>query len=215
MSPTSCCRNHIRPLPLLAFRPWETCMSIGALSSHLRTQPQRRRQRQHAWLQEATGFARVMEDIRAAGKPVVGHNMMFDLVFVLNIFVGDFPTWREFKEACGQTFPAGVYDTKHIVKVLEAHSGPVFEQNSLGDLYAATQNLPEGSAAAAAAAASRSAVRNLLLRARELTGSGEGCAAAAQTHACIRSMRTSDMSRRQRGVCMPAMRSNGALRAQV
>jgi poly(A)-specific ribonuclease len=58
-----------------------------------------------------------MPAIRAAGKPAVGHNCLFDLVYVLTQFVDHNETWPEFQAAMGKWFPGGLYDTKHLAKV--------------------------------------------------------------------------------------------------
>lgn len=130
-------------------------------------------------LQAAAGFSRVISLIQASRKPVVGHNMLFDLIYVLNIFVADFPAWPDFKAAADVWFPGGIYDTKHLTHALEARhqarsggngggaAAPLFDSTTLGDLYEA---LVEGRGADGAGGQ----WRTLLDR-----GAGDGCAARA------------------------------------
>lgn len=70
----------------------------------------------------AAGFSVVFELLRECGKPAVGHNVRYDLAFCLAAFVQrPLPkTWREFKRLVGAWFPGGVYDTKHLARVLAA-----------------------------------------------------------------------------------------------
>lgn len=137
-------------------------------------------------VQAAAGFTSVMSILQAAGKPVVGHNMLFDLIYVLNIFVADFPAWPDFKAATEAWFPGGIYDTKHLTNALEqahpAHppgggnggggSPPLFDSTTLGDLYEA---LVEGKRAEGATG-----------RWRELLEKGCGVIAALQTGTVLR-----------------------------
>ena len=94
-------------------------------------------------VQAAVGFSHVISALQASGKPVVGHNMLFDVIYVLNIFVADYPGWPAFKAACEHWFKGGVYDTKHITRALDerhppdAGGGPLFDSTTLGDLYEA------------------------------------------------------------------------------
>ena len=115
----------------------------------------------------------MLAEIRAAGKPACGHNMLFDLVFVLNIFGGDYPTWSEFKKACELFFPAGIYDTKHVFKGVEKRTGRLLPSNHLGDVYAAMK-APEVSTDADAA--TQALVRAVLQKARDESGAPDGCA---------------------------------------
>ncbi|KAF8061172.1 PAT17 [Scenedesmus sp. PABB004] len=88
----------------------------------------------------ATGFSRVFELLRDSGKPAVGHNLRFDLVFCLAAFVqAPLPrTWAGFKSLVGSWLPGGVYDTKHLAQCLAgASGGQLLPDTSLGTLYAA------------------------------------------------------------------------------
>jgi hypothetical protein len=122
-------------------------------------------------MQEATGFSQVLAEIRDAKKPVCGHNMLFDLVFVLNIFGGDYPTWAEFKKACEEFFPAGIWDTKHVFRRVEKVTGRLLPSNHLGDVYAAMK-APEVSTEADAAM--QELVKKVLQQASQAAVSSDG-----------------------------------------
>lgn len=124
-------------------------------------------------MQAATGFSHVLAEIRDAKKPACGHNMLFDLVFVLNIFGGDYPTWAEFKKACELYFPAGIYDTKHVFRCMEQRTGRLLPSTHLGDVYAAMK-APEVSTESDVA--TQSLVRAALQKARDAAGTPDGCA---------------------------------------
>eukprot|EP00892_Ulva_mutabilis_P009389 jgi/Ulvmu1/6822/UM031_0026.1 len=125
-----------------------------ATKAQLEGRERQQRQERLDTIEAAAGFSHVIAALKAAGKPVVGHNMLFDLIYVLNIFVADFPTWRAFKAGCMEWFPGGVYDTKHITRALDARHAdggavPLFDSTTLGDLYEAIVQgkRPDGAAA--------------------------------------------------------------------
>jgi len=93
-------------------------------------------------LQRAAGFTRVLEAMRDSGRPLVGHNCMFDLAYVLGACAepGLPPTWEGYKHLVGQWFPGGVYDTKYLSRCLpEIFQGAT----ALGEVYAGlTQDGP-------------------------------------------------------------------------
>ena len=91
-------------------------------------------------MQEATGFSNVMRLIREARKPVIGHNMLFDVVYTLNMFVADFTDWGPFRFAVQNWFPAGLYDTKYICKELTKTNPELIAGTSLGSLYTGLQS---------------------------------------------------------------------------
>ncbi|TRY79724.1 hypothetical protein TCAL_13099 [Tigriopus californicus] len=63
-------------------------------------------------LDEAVGFAKVIQKLSQSRKPVVGHNMFLDLCYTLNQFVCTLPeSYSEFKHLANKTFPILV-DTK-------------------------------------------------------------------------------------------------------
>lgn len=85
-----------------------------------------------------------MHLIRDAGKPLVGHNCLFDIVYILTQFVQSYETWPEFQKGIQEYFPAGVYDTKHICKALESTCEDLFPSNHLGGLYEHLRDSDEG-----------------------------------------------------------------------
>jgi poly(A)-specific ribonuclease len=43
------------------------------------------------------GFSAVIESLIAAKKPIVGHNMIYDIIYLYNQFIDDLPdTYNEF-----------------------------------------------------------------------------------------------------------------------
>ncbi|CAG7728330.1 unnamed protein product [Allacma fusca] len=67
-------------------------------------------------LEYYTGFSRVIQALKRARKPMVGHNMYTDLVLTFHRFVNDLPeTYEEFKVQAHDAFPI-VYDTKAIAQ---------------------------------------------------------------------------------------------------
>ena len=60
-----------------------------------------------------------MDAMRDCGKPVVGHNLSFDLSYTLHSCAAELPdTWAEYKALVARWFPGGVYDTKHLAAQL-------------------------------------------------------------------------------------------------
>ena len=85
----------------------------------------------------AAGFSLVLEAMRGCGKPMVGHNVRFDLAFCLQQFVAPSPpSWKEFKALVEKWFPGGVYDTKYLAHQLLGVTGrQIITDTSLGGLY--------------------------------------------------------------------------------
>lgn len=86
-----------------------------------------------AKLQDTLGMRLLFEALVQSGKPLVGHNCLFDLMFMLNSFEGelaeDLMTFRLQLHALLPT----IYDTKYIST--SGVLGAVVEGNALGDLY--------------------------------------------------------------------------------
>ncbi|KAK8770181.1 hypothetical protein V5799_013354 [Amblyomma americanum] len=62
----------------------------------------------------ALGFSRCFEALVSSGKPIVGHNMLLDLLMLYNQFCEPLPpSFAKFKAALNAVFPL-VYDTKHM-----------------------------------------------------------------------------------------------------
>lgn len=61
---------------------------------------------------EQYGFTHIIDLLIEAKKPLVGHNMIFDVMFLYYQFIDDFPeTYDEFTKAWADNFPL-TYDTK-------------------------------------------------------------------------------------------------------
>ena len=99
---------------------------------------QSRQQKELAVL-EASAFVELLQAMRRSSKPVVGHNLAFDLAYTLQSFVSPLPsTWEEYQHRVRRWFPGGVYDTKHIARQMEHTSSAlslVFEDTGLGNLF--------------------------------------------------------------------------------
>jgi hypothetical protein len=69
---------------------------------------------EEAMFKRKLGFRVVFEMLQAAGKPIVGHNCFFDLLFLFRWFEGPLPSsFSAFRRNFAELFPAGVYDTKY------------------------------------------------------------------------------------------------------
>ncbi|XP_078394073.1 poly(A)-specific ribonuclease PNLDC1-like [Cetorhinus maximus] len=67
-------------------------------------------------LEAALGFTRVFRELVGANKPLVGHNMLLDLMYIHDKFYRSLPeSFVEFKTNIHKLFPS-VFDTKHISK---------------------------------------------------------------------------------------------------
>ena len=86
-------------------------------------------------VQVAGGFSNVMTLLAESRKPLVGHNCLFDIVYMLCQLVATKRTWADFKNKLQSFFPAGLYDTKHLAKVLLKRHEGLFPDTSLGPLY--------------------------------------------------------------------------------
>lgn len=68
-------------------------------------------------IDQEMGFTRVIEMIIDAKKPLIGHNMMFDLCFIYHQFVEDLPrTFKDFTKGWNSNLPE-IYDTKVVSEV--------------------------------------------------------------------------------------------------
>lgn len=76
------------------------------------------------------GFSLIMKAIIEAKKPVIGHNCMYDWIYLYNQFIGPLPeTYLEFAHEWNQRFPF-TYDTKVL-----AYNSKAFYNTSLGQIY--------------------------------------------------------------------------------
>eukprot|EP00588_Corethron_pennatum_P035665 CAMPEP_0194347048 /NCGR_PEP_ID=MMETSP0171-20130528/105771_1 /TAXON_ID=218684 /ORGANISM="Corethron pennatum, Strain L29A3" /LENGTH=629 /DNA_ID=CAMNT_0039114251 /DNA_START=64 /DNA_END=1953 /DNA_ORIENTATION=- len=125
------------------------------------------------------GFRRMWTALTGAGRPLVVHNGLFDLLFMCAHMHDDLPaSLAGFKELIGELFPAGVYDTRTVGKKMtvvaevdpdadadadtaKTHDGkdqedeaparrPMFPELRLDRLYACCKSEAEASVAAAA-----------------------------------------------------------------
>ncbi|RDD43985.1 Poly(A)-specific ribonuclease PARN [Trichoplax sp. H2] len=63
-------------------------------------------------LDDAVGFCKVIDILRKANVPVVGHNMLHDILHLVHQFIAPLPNdYYEFKEIVNTAFP-NLYDTK-------------------------------------------------------------------------------------------------------
>ena len=66
------------------------------------------------------GFSRVMEQISKSKKPIIGHNMIYDVAFMYHQFFKPLPeTYAQFAESVNREFLPNLYDTK----TLSLHAG--------------------------------------------------------------------------------------------
>ena len=85
-----------------------------------------------ASLEARAGFLRVFRALGAARRPLVGHNCLYDLLFLFSHFHAPLPdTLLELKRAISALLPA-VWDTKHLAAASEQYS-----DTGLGPLHAA------------------------------------------------------------------------------
>ena len=64
------------------------------------------------------GFNKVIAAIQESQKPVVGHNMLMDLILIIKQFYQDLPPlYEDFKKLTNELFP-NIYDSKHISSAL-------------------------------------------------------------------------------------------------
>lgn len=71
--------------------------------------------------------------LQKAGKPIVGHNMMFDILFTYSKFIGPLPpTYKQFAKLWTQLFCGGTYDTKclskHIISLAQDAKDRIFQK---------------------------------------------------------------------------------------
>lgn len=69
-------------------------------------------------MESIAGFTLIFEEIWNSGKPLIGHNSLYDVLFLYSSFVDNLPSdYLNFKKALaeGRRF----YDTKYIATRLE------------------------------------------------------------------------------------------------
>ncbi|KAI1293799.1 Poly(A)-specific ribonuclease PARN [Halotydeus destructor] len=91
-------------------------------------------------LTEATGISGIVQLLVKYAKPVIGHNLLLDLMHVINQFVTPLPaTYKEFKQTVHSLFPA-VYDTKFIASTLDFKQ--ILPSTTLGDMFNSVKKSP-------------------------------------------------------------------------
>lgn len=76
------------------------------------------------------GFALVMDALIKSKKPFIGHNCLYDWLYIYNQFVAPLPdTYAEFINDWNEKFPC-TFDNKVL-----AFNSKIFYKTSLGDLY--------------------------------------------------------------------------------
>ncbi|KAF5829284.1 ribonuclease H-like domain-containing protein [Dunaliella salina] len=105
-----------------------------------------------AAIKGAAGFSAVMEAMRDCRRPAVGHNCLFDIMFMMAAFVDPrLPRhWDDAKKLVAAWFPGGIYDTKHLASLLPDEM--LLHETSLGQLFSnlTRKDTPQRGAAAAA-----------------------------------------------------------------
>ncbi|KAF9924876.1 hypothetical protein BGZ67_009030 [Mortierella alpina] len=124
-------------------RLWPTELHARGQSGHicitkttekqLEIQLQQRQSDVQRDVENSIGFRAVIDLLSACGKPIVGHNIVIDLAYILAQFVGPLPpTMEEYKKMIHDTFP-NVMDTKYVSYTAEALRGMSYD-SSLGGL---------------------------------------------------------------------------------
>lgn len=81
------------------------------------------------------GFTLVIEEIIKAKKPLIGHNCMYDWLYVYNQFIAELPeTFAEFSKHWNECFPL-TFDNKVL-----AFNSKAFSKTSLGEVFDKCQN---------------------------------------------------------------------------
>ncbi|KAI4501952.1 hypothetical protein M0802_002634 [Mischocyttarus mexicanus] len=95
---------------------------------------------EHVLLNYYIGFSNVFKLLVELKKPIIGHNMLLDLMFMYKLFYKPLPRrYIDFKTELNHLFPI-IYDTKYISnQVKEKYEIQVL--NSLGSLYCHFSNL--------------------------------------------------------------------------
>lgn len=76
------------------------------------------------------GFSLIIQAMIEAKKPVIGHNCMYDWLYLYNQFIGPLPeTYLQFAQEWSSRFPY-TYDTKVL-----AYNSKAFYNTSLGQVY--------------------------------------------------------------------------------
>ncbi|CAK9798256.1 Pre-piRNA 3'-exonuclease trimmer [Anthophora plagiata] len=89
-------------------------------------------------LNTCIGFSKVFKLLSSCKKPIVGHNMLLDLMFIHQQFYKPLPdSYKEFKKNIHSLFPQ-MYDTKYLTYELQRllkRDEVIWKQSSLNHLY--------------------------------------------------------------------------------
>ncbi|XP_067667980.1 pre-piRNA 3'-exonuclease trimmer-like [Haliotis asinina] len=113
---------------------------VEVVTSERRRQLEEDRQEsqdQQQLLNSLLGFTRVFRILTECKKPLIGHNMLMDLMFMYDKFFQPLPCkYQDFKNSLHQLFPI-IYDTKHMAFSLrkELEDKTLVESTSLQRLY--------------------------------------------------------------------------------
>lgn len=83
------------------------------------------------------GFSKLFKELKQLKKPIVGHNLLLDLIMIYKQFVKPLPSsYEEFKKEIHEIFPV-IYDTKTISFVLrdKLKREDSWRSNALNSLY--------------------------------------------------------------------------------
>ncbi|CAN8003915.1 unnamed protein product [Ixodes hexagonus] len=117
---------HLVALDLKTRFPGVSCALSreGLVLTPASTKPQGVSSRDKTIKNSLLGFSRCFETLVASGKPLVGHNMLLDLLLLTHQFSEPLPrSYARFKTALGSLFPA-VYDTKHMSLSVRQQASP-------------------------------------------------------------------------------------------
>ncbi|XP_046582765.1 pre-piRNA 3'-exonuclease trimmer-like [Haliotis rubra] len=109
---------------------------------HLEEDSQESREQQQL-LNTLLGFTRVFRILTECKKPLIGHNMLMDLMFLYDKFFQPLPRkYQDFKNSLHQLFPI-IYDTKHMAFSLrkELEDKTLVESTSLQSLYSSLDSI--------------------------------------------------------------------------
>ena len=78
--------------------------------------------------------------LRDCKKPIIGHNMMYDILFTYEKFIAPLPsTYKEFANAWTKEFKAGTFDTKclakHIISGAKEAKDRIFQKTQLQHVF--------------------------------------------------------------------------------
>lgn len=87
-------------------------------------------------LMKLLGFRRVFKLLTSLNKPIIGHNLMQDLMIIINNFEAPLPrSYLQFKQLTNRLFPI-IFDTKTIYYELRNQmDGKLFDNSSLSCLF--------------------------------------------------------------------------------